>query len=152
MSDKNNDSIDNLSEQYTESESESKAYIKAQSATIISQSREMNVLKKQKEQLEDEVRKLSLEVVQLKANSTLTSGQSFQVSDEETVSVIQIAMLRQIAMNRELTLEEAKKFELFAKVLQTIRGKVVKKEEETAGKLSNEELLKAMSGMLNEPQ
>jgi hypothetical protein len=34
-------------------------------------------------------------------------------------------------MNRELTLEECKKTEIYVKTLQTIRGKVVEKEKNT---------------------
>lgn len=147
-----NSSIDKMAESYSDSETDLKAYNQAQSKTIISQSKEINVLKKQKEQLEEEVKKLGLEIINLKAAATLSNGPSFQVSDEETVSVVQIAMLRQLAMQRELTLEEAKKFELFAKVLREIRGKPTKDESDSPSKLSNEELLKAMNGMLNEPQ
>jgi Cu/Ag efflux protein CusF len=123
-----NDTIDKLAEQYAQTDSDSAAYQKAQAATIISQTREINVLRKQKEQLEKEFEKLTMEHVQLKALNPAGTAQ-FEVSDEETICIVQIAIIKNLAMQRELTLEECKKTEIYVKVLKEIRGKKVEKEE-----------------------
>ncbi len=147
MSDiKDYETIDHLADTYTQTESDAKAYQKAQSATIISQTKEINQLRKMKEQLEKEVEKLTMENVQMKAlNPTGMSG--FEVSDEETICVVQIAILKNLAMQRELTLEECKKTEIYCKVLREIRGKKPEKEEAKIDGLSNEELIKLMNSV-----
>ncbi len=141
------DLVDQMTEIYSDTDADLVALSKAQSKTIVSQSKEITQLKKMKEQLEEEVKKLSTEVITLKATGGVAPGQQFNTTSSETICVVQLAMLEQLAMNRELTLEESKKVELFSKVLRDERGKVEKKEEETPAKLSNEELLKAMASM-----
>lgn len=149
MSDKDNDSIDHLAETYTQTDSDAKAYQKAQSATIVSQTKEINSLRKFKEQLEKEVEKLTIENVQMKALNPSATSQ-FEVSDEETICIVQIAILKNLAMQRELTLEECKKTEIYCKVLKEIRSKKSEKEEPGASALSNEDLMKAMNEMMKE--
>ena len=93
-----------------------------------------------------------MENIQLKAlNPGGTSD--LTTSDEETICVVQLAILKSLAMNRELTLEECKKTEIFCKVLKDIRNKVTKKDEPTASNLSDADLLKAMNEMMKgDPQ
>jgi hypothetical protein len=50
-------------------------------------------------------------------------------------------------MQRELTLEECKKSEIYTKTLMLLRGKQEKKEVDTIGSLSNEELMEAMKAL-----
>lgn len=145
MSDKN-DTIDHLAETYTETESEQKTYIKAQQSTIISQTKEINSLRKMKEQLEIELAKLQMDNIQLKAANP--DAVRFETSDEETICVVQIAIIKNLAMQRELTLEECKKTEIYCKVLKEIRSKQAIKEEDAPSTLSNEELMKAMNEMM----
>lgn len=141
------DLVDQMTEIYSDTDADLVALSKAQSKTIVSQSKEITQLKKMKEQLEEEVKKLSTEVITLKATGGAAPGQQFNTTSSETICVVQLAMLEQLSMNRELTLEESKKVELFSKVLRDERGKVEKKEEDAPAKLSNEELLKAMASM-----
>lgn len=147
MSDIKNESIDHLADTYASTDSDAKAYQKAQAATIISQTREINTLRKQKEQIEKEFEKLTMEHVQLKAmNPGAMSG--LEVSDEETICIVQIAILKNLAMQRELTLEECKKTEIYCKVLKEIRGKTAVKEEPASlSGLDPAELTKLMKEM-----
>jgi len=136
-----NDSIDKLAEQYASTEDDAKAYQKAQASTIISQTKEINVLRKQREQLEAQIAQLIMENTQFKALNPTTT---FDISDEETICVVQIALLKNLAMQRELTLEECKKTEIYCKVLKDIRSKVPVKNEENIDGLTNDQLLELM--------
>jgi hypothetical protein len=136
-----NDSIDKLAEQYTSTEDDAKAYQKAQASTIIFQTKEINILRKQREQLEAQIAQLIMENTQFKALNPTTT---FDISDEETICVVQIALLKNLAMQRELTLEECKKTEIYCKVLKDIRSKVSVKNEENIDGLTNDQLLELM--------
>lgn len=147
----NNDSVDKLADEYSKTEDDKAAYIKAQTSTIISQTKEINHLKRELERIASENEKLGMELVQLKAVGTVSGGGSegqFDTSAEETICVVQLEILKNMAMTRELTLEETKKAEIFTKTLLMVRGKKpVEKEEDKVEKLSNEDLLKMMEAM-----
>lgn len=143
-----NDSIDKLADEYSNTDSDQKAYIKAQTSAIISQTKEINNLKRELEKIAKENERLSMDNIQLKALSPKEESGQFGTSDEETICVVQLAIIKNMAMTRELTLEECKKTEIYVKTLKEIRGKKVEvKEEETMDKLSNEELLKLMESV-----
>ena len=143
---KDNSSIDHLADTYASTESDAKAYQKAQSATIVSQTKEINVLRKQKEQLEKEFEKLTMEHVQLKALNPAGTAQ-FEVSDEETIAIVQLAILKNLAMQRELTLEETKKCEIFTKLLIQMRSNVPEVKEQKMDALTNEQLIEMMKSV-----
>lgn len=147
----NNDSVDKLADEYSKTEDDKAAYIKAQTSTIISQTKEINHLKRELEKVAAENEKLSMELVQLKAVGAASGAGSegqFDTSAEETICVVQLEILKNMAMTRELTLEETKKAEIFTKTLLMVRGKKpVEKEEDKVEKLSNEDLLKMMEAM-----
>jgi len=145
VSDIKNDSIDKLADEYSNTESDQKAYIKAQSSTIISQTKEINNLKRELEKLAKENERLVFENTQMRATNP---EKQFETSDEETICVVQLAILKNYAMSRELTMEECKKTEIYVKTLKEIRGKkVVADEGEKVEALSNEELLKLMESV-----
>ena len=146
MSDKN-ESIDKLADEYSNTDTDQKAYIKAQTSTIISQTKEINNVKREVERLAKENERLVLENTQLRALAPAQSGDQFTTTDEETICIIQLAMIKNMAMTRELTMDECKKSEIYLKMIQSIRGKAVAKEEEPMEKLSNEELLKMMDSL-----
>lgn len=50
-------------------------------------------------------------------------------------------------MQRELTLEECKKVEIYCKVLKELRGKKVDKEEPKMEALTNEQLMEMMKSV-----
>lgn len=140
-----NSSIDKLAEQYASNEDDAKAYQKAQAATIITQTRQINDLRKQIEKLAAEHEQLIIENTKLKALNPQSS--EFDISDEETICVVQIALLKNIAMQRELTLEEVKKTEIYVKSLKLIRGAVSEIKEPSADGLTNEQLLEMMKSV-----
>lgn len=146
MSDKKeNTSIDQMADNYVKDERDEKAYMRALNATIVSLNKEINGLKKEIEKLAGENEKLLMENAQLKALNP--SSGDFSTTAEETICLVQLEMIKNQAMTRELTLEETKKSEIFLKMLQSIRGKVAQKEEDKVEKLSNEDLLKFMESL-----
>jgi uncharacterized coiled-coil protein SlyX len=151
----NNKSIDKMAAQFT-SLDELQAYCEAQYKTIVS-------LNKRITENERELEKLREENESLKSNNTVLNAQNavfekrdgfsnqFATSDEESTCLIQLAMIRQNALQRELTNEETKRFEVFAKVLHMIRGTENKKEEKLDN-MSSDELLKLIDTTMKEPQ
>lgn len=141
-----NSSIDKLAEQYTETESDAKAYQKAQASTIIAQTKQINELRKKLEELSQQAEQLTIENTRLKA---LNPSEEFDTEDAETIAVVQLALLRNYAMQRELTLEETKKYEIHTKILKLIENVKPKDESQGINSLSTEELLAAMKSMGN---
>lgn len=135
-------SIDKMAEQFTSPE-ELKAYSEAQYKTILSLNEKLSIAQKEIEQLKAANTKLSQESV---IKSTVPDGSQFKVTDEETACVIQIALLKANALERELTMDETKRLEIFVKTLQIIRNKVeTKKPEKDTSKMSTEELMAFMN-------
>jgi len=141
-----NNSIDRLADQYTESESDTAAYIKAQQSTIISQTKNINDLRKKLEEMSRSLETLTIENTKLKALAPSGAIES-SISDEESICLVQLALINNMSMQRELTLEETKKAEIFTKTLLSLRSRKVEKEETSIGNLSNEELLAAMKSI-----
>jgi hypothetical protein len=137
----NNSSIDKLAEQYIETEEDAKAYQKAQASTIIVQTKQINELRKKLEELSQQAEQLTIENTRLKA---LNPDEKFETEDAETIAVVQLALLRNYAMQRELTLEECKKSEIYVKILKELRASKPKEKEESIGGLTNEQLLELM--------
>lgn len=140
-----NDTIDKMAETYTSDDDDAKAYQKAQAATIIAQTRQVNELRKKLEELSQQCEQLTIENTRLKALGNGTEME--QGNDAETICLVQLALLNNYSMQRELTLEECKKAEIYTKTLISLRGKQEKKEVDTIGTLSNEELLEAMKSL-----
>lgn len=140
-----NDTLDNLAKTYSEDEEDAKAYQKAQSATIITQTRQINELRKKLEDMSIQLEKLTIENTKLKA---LGNGTEIEKgNDAEQICLIQLALLNNYSMQRELSLEETKKAEIFTKTMILLRSKQDKQEVNTIGALSNEELLEAMKSL-----
>lgn len=64
------------------------------------------------------------------------------VTDEESICRIQLKILNQISLNRELTLEETKKVSEYSKILNMLQDKPKKIEISSVEKLDTETLLK----------
>lgn len=143
-----NNSIDKLADQYTDTDSDAKAYQKAQASTIISQTRQINELRKNLESLSKQCETLTIENTKLKALAPASSLES-SISDEESICLVQLALLNNMSMQRELTLEETKKAEIFTKTLLSLRGRKPEEKEQSIGNLSNEDLLAAMKSIGN---
>src|ERR1017187_1253186 len=99
-----------------------KEYSNAQYSTIVAQSKKITELERKVETLETKITK-SEQVNTV--NSVLNPSQESKGSDAETICLIQLALLCGAAKNGELTLEETKKVEIYAKTLLLLRGKDV---------------------------
>ena len=140
-----NDSIDKLAEVYASDEEDAKAYQKAQASVVVNLTRQNNELRKKLEELSQQLETLTIENTKLKA---LGNGTEIEKgNDAETLCMVQLALLNNYSMQRELTLEECKKAEIYVKTLTTLRSKQEKQEVNTVGNLSNEELLEAMKNL-----
>jgi hypothetical protein len=95
-------------------------------------------LKKQIKKLEEE--KASMKTM-LENNLPTITFDGFGVSNEQLICETQITILKDKAVTRELTFEEAKKFAIFTEVLENIK-KSSKTSDINVQKLSDEELLK----------
>lgn len=95
---------------------ELKNYAEAQYNTIVE-------LTKKKQHLENEV--LHLKGL-LESTAPLLPTENLVekliTSDEEAIAKMQLSKLRDLSLTRELTLEEAKRFEIFYKVLNSLRS------------------------------
>lgn len=140
-----NDTIDRLAETYAGDEDDSKEYQKAQQSVIITQTRQINELRKKLEELSKQCETLTIENTKLKALGNGTEVE--HGNDAEAICLVQLALINNYSMQRELTLEETKKAEIFTKTLLLLRGKQDKKEVDTVGTLSNEELMAAMASL-----
>jgi hypothetical protein len=140
-----NNSIDKLAEVYASDEDDAKAYQKAQASVVVNLTRQNNELRKKLEELSGQLEQLTIENTRLKA---LGNGTEIEKgNDAETICLVQLALLNNYSMQRELTLEETKKAEIFTKTLILLRSKQDKQETNTIGSLSNEELLEAMKSL-----
>ena len=137
-----NTSIDKLAEVYAGDEEDAKAYQKAQASVVVNLTRQNNELRKKIEEISGQLEKLTIENTRLKALGD--SPEIEKGNDAETICLVQLALLNNYSMQRELTLEEVKKMEIHSKVLHMIRGKESKEDKNPVVSLSNEELMAAM--------
>lgn len=144
-----NKSIDKMAEQFTSLE-ELQAYCDSQYKTLLTLNQKIN-------SQNEEIVKLQALNSSLKKDLAISNagpkpeGQ-FTTTDEETICVIQIAMLKIVSMERELIMDETKRLEIFVKTLLAIRGREVKPTKNTTDGMSTAELLKQYDDQLKEPQ
>lgn len=69
-----------------------------------------------------------------------------QISNEELICVTQIKMLKESALNRELTLEEAKKADIYIKILSGLNAGKKPEIQIQSSQLSERELLQLVEG------
>ena len=130
-------SIDDLAKEYQTIE-EWKALAQAQQ-------KQVNTLTKKVKELEAEKKDLKKQIEQVPAKSTQViefPGQSniLLKSDVETIAQVQLQKLKEISFDRELTLEEAKRVEIFNKVI--LSNKVKSNDIDAQSKeFSEEELI-----------
>jgi hypothetical protein len=130
--------VDKMAESFTTVD-ELKSYSNAQYKTIVDLNKK---LKRAEAELDILREKLETISVQQNNDSALKKEDGiFDITDEETVCLTQLALLRNLSLQRELTTEEAKKFEIFHKVINTIRNR--KPDNKTSlSELSTDELVK----------
>jgi uncharacterized coiled-coil protein SlyX len=137
--------IDKMAQQFTSIE-ELQAYSEAQFKTITTLNSKINELQKELERVQEANTKLAQENAVFKVNTPKETLGPFSVTDEESICLIQIAMLKKHALERDLITDEVKRLEIYTKTLALIRGKEVQKnpkEKETANTKS-EDLFKQL--------
>lgn len=135
-----NSSIDKLAEQYASDDSDAKVFQKAQQSTIISQTKQINESRRKIEELSKELEQLTIENTRLRA---MNPSEQLETEDAETIALVQLALLRNYAMQRELTLEECKKSEIYVKILKEVRNKS-EESKDSVSSMSTEQLLAAL--------
>jgi len=117
---------------------ELKVFSEAQQKTIVK-------LSKKNKELEEEVAHLkklleaSVPIIQTSDTPSI-SAEKFLTSDQETICRMQLNRLKEVSYDRELTLEEAKRVEIFSKIINVLENspKTIKVETKN---LDNKELL-----------
>ena len=67
----------------------------------------------------------------------------FTLNDEETISRTQLQKLRDVSLSRELTLEEARKLEIYSKIINSLETRT-KKQVLQSKKLSTDDLVRQL--------
>lgn len=130
--------VDKMAESFTTLE-ELKSYSNAQYKTIVDLNKKLKRAEAELDILREKLETISVQ--QNNEDALKKTDGIFDITDEETVCLTQLALLRNLSLQRELTTEEAKKFEIFHKVINTIRNK--KTDNKTSlSELSTEDLVK----------
>lgn len=116
-----------------------KKYAEAQFSVITNLNKQIEQLKNEKKHLEELLKQSSLPSV-----SEKTSDEA----EEITICKVQLKLLNGISKDRELTIEECRKVDIYAKILLQSNDSS-KKKRSNIDKLSTEELLKLVD--INEP-
>ncbi len=132
--------IDKMLEQFKTVE-ELQAYCNSQFKTIVELSRKVNDLHDENVHL----KKIMDDSIPVVGDAALRKDLYLDVSDGEAICRMQLKLLRDISLERELTKEEAQKVEIYAKVLDG--PKKPGKAEAPSARVSDEDLLKALEKM-----
>ena len=114
-------------------------YADAQYKTILSLTKKVKLLEQENMELKDLLEKTTPLFDEEK--KTFEMPQIEASSDEEMIAKVQLVKMREIAIERELTLEEAKRVEIFTKILTT---KGTKSPVAQTQKMNNDDLLKML--------
>lgn len=132
------DKIDKMADDYIQNLLKEKDdYIKAQENTILK-------LQKQVVELKEELKNKPTLMAVPEQPVELGLG-----TDQEEICKIQLRKFLEVSKNRELTLEETRKVEIFSKILFGFKNKDKEEREESTKKLSSDELLKLVETKLN---
>lgn len=138
MSDESkNISLDKMSKQFKEL-SELKAYSDAQYTIIIDLNKQINKLKEEKHSLEEMLKNSQIAPI---VSGAVVQFPTYSISDEEKICIEQIARLKSASPSSEFTLDQARRLEIYTKILLSLRGKE-KDIDGSSKKLSTDELLK----------
>jgi dsDNA-binding SOS-regulon protein len=121
---------------------ELRAFAEAQYQTILELSKKIQKLEEENSHLK-QLLENSTPVLEEQKKELL--GFNLDASNEEIIATIQLNKIKQISYDRELTLEETKKVEIFSKILAGLKSKTTKQEEAKPEALSNEDLMKLLS-------
>jgi dsDNA-binding SOS-regulon protein len=119
---------------------ELRAFAEAQYQTILELSKKIQKIEEENSHLK-QLLENSTPVLEEQKKELL--GYNLDASNEEIISTIQLNKLKQISYDRELTLEETKKVEIYSKILANVKTKP--KEEAKPDALSTEDLIRLMN-------
>jgi FtsZ-binding cell division protein ZapB len=108
-------------------------FMSAQLATI-------NNLTKQLEDLKRKYRQLEIELKNVQSKPSLTDEEAPQLSSQEQICQEQLRVLNEVSKDRELTAEEARKVDIYTKLLIQMQDPK-KKTSSPIDKFTTEELL-----------
>lgn len=100
--------------------SDLRAFSEAQQRTIIQLTKKIKQLEEEKDHLKG-LLETTAPVIQTSENNSIIT-EKFLTSDQETICRTQLMKLREIALDREMTLEETKKVEIFSKILTALEN------------------------------
>lgn len=120
-------------------------FAQAQHTTIVQLSKKIQKIEDERDHLK---KLLESSVPILKDPNKPVDGNKFLTTDEEAICVMQLNKLRDLSSERELTLEETKRVEIFSKILSNVRNapKVI---ELKTKQLSDQELLALVENDIN---
>jgi len=128
--------IKNLSKQLTDI-SELQSYCDSQYKLIVELSKKIT----QTEEENLELKKLlDAYIPQIGDKSKALNNFFTDMTDEQAICIMQLKLLKDISLERELTLDEAKRVEIFTKILYAVKEKDKEKDNKVK-KLSDTELL-----------
>jgi tRNA splicing endonuclease len=122
---------------------ELQAYADAQYKTIVDLNKKINELKDKNQSLEYAAAALAVKP------SNVVEFPSLHISAEEEICLKQLENLRGISSSRDLTLEEARRLEIYAKILIQIRSNI-KDVDGKFKKMSTDDLIKLAQEVTSE--
>jgi hypothetical protein len=125
-----------------------KAFAEAQQKTIVHLTKKIKTLEDENSHLKKLVEQ-TVPVIK-KEGQPEQKGDKFLTSDQEAICRVQLNKLRDISFERELTLEEAKRVEIFSKILNLLETVPKTIKVETKG-INNEDLLNFLEEQANGP-
>lgn len=100
-------------------------------------------LTQRNKELENEVKKHNSESSLVSLDKSSTNATVCNINDEEIIVRCQIKQLKDIALTQPLTLEEAKKLDIYCKILNTLENKP-KNNQIDVSKIPTKDLLKQL--------
>lgn len=144
--------IDKMAEQFNSPE-ELQAYSEAQYKTILDLNSKLSNATEEIQKLRNENAKLKAEQTILKASQPVSAEDKYKVTDEESICIMQLALLKEHSLTRELIMDEVKRLEILTKTLNLIRSKGDDKPKaKDTSKMSTEELMAWAEESLKEKQ
>ena len=123
-----------------QSYAELQAFAGAQTKTILELNKRINLIERENAELRKTISHVEVEAREQKDKTTLKD-----VADEQAICEMQLSILRDRSLEGELTLEETKKVEIFARLLLQLRSPGKKLEDKTS-KMDTKELLQLVEG------
>lgn len=100
--------------------SDLKAFSEAQQRTIVQLTKKIKQLEEERDHLKG-LLETTAPIIQTSESQPIIA-EKFLTSDQETICRTQLMKLREIALDREMTLEETKKVEIFSKILTALEN------------------------------